>query len=131
MAKLDLRLVPNQDPNDIARKVRKHLDARGFDDIEMKTYSMEHPVRSPADSAIGSAALEAAGKVFEREAAVAPMMIGTGPMYPVADTLGIPTVSPAGVCRPDSNIHAPNENCRVDDFLKIVEYTATWLGAFA
>lgn len=131
MAKLDLRLVPNQDPNDIARKVRKHLDASGFDDIEMKTYSMEHPVRSPADSAIGSAALEAADEVFEREAAVAPMMIGTGPMYPVADTLGIPTVSPAGVCRPDSNIHAPNENCRVDDFLKIVEYTAAWLGAFA
>ncbi len=131
MAKLDLRLVPDQDPNDIADKVRRHLDARGFDDIEMRTYSMEHPVRSPADSAIGKAALEAADQVFEHDPAVAPMMIGTGPMYPVARTLGIPTVSPAGVCRPDSNIHAPNENCRVDDFLKIVEYTAAWIDAFA
>ena len=131
MAKLDLRLVPDQDPDDIARKVRNHLDSRGFDDIEMRTFSMEHPVRSPADSAIGKAALDAAAEVFDQEPAVAPMMIGTGPMFPVASTLGIPTVSPAGVCRPDSNIHAPNENCRVDDFLKIVEYTAAWIDAFA
>jgi acetylornithine deacetylase/succinyl-diaminopimelate desuccinylase-like protein len=58
------------------------------------------------------------------------MMIGTGPMYPIASTLGIPTVSPGGVCRPDSNIHAPNENVRVDDFLKIIEYTVAWLDAF-
>jgi acetylornithine deacetylase/succinyl-diaminopimelate desuccinylase-like protein len=57
------------------------------------------------------------------------MMIGTGPMYPVASTLGIPTVSPAGVCRPDSNIHAPNENVRVDDFLRTIEYTVAWLKA--
>jgi acetylornithine deacetylase/succinyl-diaminopimelate desuccinylase-like protein len=59
------------------------------------------------------------------------MMIGTGPMYPIAHQLGIPTVSPGGVCRPDSNIHAPNENCRVDDFLSIIEYTTAWLGRFA
>ena len=97
----------------------------------MKTFSMEHPVRSPADSAIGRAAIAAASKTFEREPAIAPMMIATGPMYPVAHTLGIPTVSPAGVCRPDSNIHAPNENCRVEDFLKIVEYTAEWIEAYS
>jgi acetylornithine deacetylase/succinyl-diaminopimelate desuccinylase-like protein len=52
-------------------------------------------------------------------------------MYPVAHTLGIPTVSPAGVCRPDSNIHAPNENVRVDDFLRIAEYTAAWVHKLA
>jgi hypothetical protein len=40
-------------------------------------------------------------------------------------------VSPAGVCRPDSNIHAPNENVRVGDFTKAIEYCAAWLQAFA
>ena len=131
MAKLDLRLVPEQDPTDIAAKIRKHLDQRGFDDIEMQTFSMEHPVKSPTDSAIGAAAIAATATVFDQKPAVAPVMIATGPMYPIAHTLGIPTVSPAGVCRPDSNIHAPNENCRVDDFLRIVEYTAAWIGSFA
>ncbi|HET7482786.1 MAG TPA: M20/M25/M40 family metallo-hydrolase [Actinomycetota bacterium] len=131
LAKLDMRLVPNQDPHDIVEKLRKHLDARGFGDIHISGHSMEHPVRSPSDSLIGRAALEAATGVFDEEASVAPLMIATGPMYPVAHTLGIPTVSPGGVTRPESNIHAPNENIRVEDFLKIVEFTVAWMSRFA
>ena len=131
MAKLDMRLVPDQDPHAIVDKLERHLEKRGFGDIKVSRFSMEHPVRSPADSLIGRAALEACGKVFSEPVAAAPMMIGTGPMYPIAHILDIPTVSPAGVCRPDSNIHAPNENCRVDDFLKIVDYTVAWLESFA
>jgi acetylornithine deacetylase/succinyl-diaminopimelate desuccinylase-like protein len=130
MAKIDMRLVPNQDPHAIADMLRRHLDARGFDDISIDTFSMEHPVRSRSDSSIGRAAIEAASMVFDHDPAVSPMMIATGPMYPVAHTLGISTVSPAGVCRPDSNIHAPNENCRVDDFLRIAEYTGAWIERF-
>ncbi|HEX2057017.1 MAG TPA: M20/M25/M40 family metallo-hydrolase [Actinomycetota bacterium] len=129
MAKLDMRLVPDQDPDDVVAKLRRHLDERGFDDIEINRFSNEHPVRSPSDSLIARAALAGARDVFHREPAVSPMMIGTGPMYPVAGILGIPTVSPAGVCRPDSNIHAPNENVRVDDFLRTIEYTVAWLKA--
>ena len=131
MAKLDMRLVPDQDPNDIVAKLRKHLDSRGFADIEIIHFSMEHPVRSPSDSLIGRAAISATREVFSAPASVAPMMIGTGPMYPVARTLGMPVVSPAGVCRPESNIHAPNENVRVADFLDVVEYTVAWIRAFA
>ena len=131
MAKIDMRLVPNQDPDDIVAKLRSHLDARGFADIEIKRYSNEHPVRSSGESMVARASIEAAARVFDQPPSLQPMMIGTGPMYPVASMLGIPTVSPAGVCRPDSNIHAPNENCRVDDFLKIVEYTIEWLDTFA
>lgn len=130
MAKLDMRLVPNQDPDDIVRKLRKHLDERGFQDISIDGFSMEHPVRSPSDSLIGRAAIAAAEDAFDEAPAVAPMMIGTGPMYAVAEELGIPTVSPAGVHRPTSNIHAPNENCSVEDYLKIIEYTVGWLQKF-
>lgn len=131
MVKIDMRLVPDQDPDDIVAKLRRHLDARGFEDIDIRQFSMEHPVRSPSDSLIGKASIAAAREVFTEAPAISPMMIGTGPMYPIASTLGIPTVSPAGVCRPESNIHAPNENVRVDDFLRIVEYTVAWLHHFA
>jgi acetylornithine deacetylase/succinyl-diaminopimelate desuccinylase-like protein len=133
MAKLDLRLVPDQDPDDIVDKLRAHLDSRGFSDINIEKFSMEHPVRSPADSLVARASVEAASGIFDQPPAIAPLMIGTGPMWPVAGEgrLGIPTVSPAGVCRPDSNIHAPNENVRIDDFLKIVEYTSAYLTRFA
>jgi acetylornithine deacetylase/succinyl-diaminopimelate desuccinylase-like protein len=131
LAKLDLRLVPDQDPADVVAKLRKHLAERGFGDIEVTEFSMEHPVRSPSDTPLARAAIAAARAVFDQPPALAPMMIGTGPMYPIAGTLGVPTVSPAGVCRPDSNIHAPNENCRVEDFLSIVAFTVAWLRAYA
>jgi acetylornithine deacetylase/succinyl-diaminopimelate desuccinylase-like protein len=131
MAKVDMRLVPDQDPEDIIAKLRRHLAQQGFGDIEVTTHSMEHPVRSPTDSAIGRAAIAATEGVFSGGAAIAPMMIGTGPMYPVAGTLGIPTVSPGGVSRPDSDIHAPNENCRIEDFLNVIEYTVGWIKAYA
>jgi acetylornithine deacetylase/succinyl-diaminopimelate desuccinylase-like protein len=131
MAKLDMRLVPEQDPDHVVAKLRKHLDDRGFGDIDISTFSMAHPVRCAADSLVARATIDAAHKVFSQPPALSPMMIGTGPMHAIAATLGIPTVSPGGVCRPDSNIHAPNENCRVDDYLKVVEYTAAYVDSFA
>ena len=131
MAKLDMRLVPDQDPHDIVAKLRRHLDARGYGDISITGMSMEHPVRSSSEGLVARASVAAAAEVWSDSPKLAPMMIGTGPMFPVAHTLGIPTVSPAGVCRPDSNIHAPNENVRVDDFLRIAEYTAAWVHKLA
>ena len=130
MAKVDFRLVPDQDPADIVAKLRKHLNKSGYEKIEILGHSMEHPVRSPSDSAIGRAAIAAANRTYAHKPAVAPLMIATGPMHPIAGTLGIPTVSPAGVCRPDSNIHAPNEHCLIEDFNKTIEYTVAWLDEF-
>ena len=130
MVKLDMRLVPNQSPEDIHEKLRAHLDKRGFEDISIRPFSTEHPVRSPSDSLVARASIAAAEGIFDAPPALQPMMIGTGPMYPIAKEVGIPTVSPAGVCRPDSNIHAPNENCRVDDYYKIVRYTAAYVKTF-
>ncbi|HYY43583.1 MAG TPA: peptidase M20, partial [Actinomycetota bacterium] len=106
-------------------------ERRGFGDIELLRHSMERPVRSPAASAIGRAAVEAARDVYDASPVLSPMMIGTGPMHHIADTLGIATVSPAGVARPDSNIHAPNEKTGVGDFLRTVEYTGAWMKRFA
>jgi acetylornithine deacetylase/succinyl-diaminopimelate desuccinylase-like protein len=131
MVKLDLRLVPNQTPDEVTEKLKAHLEKRGFTNFEYKNFSQEKPVRSPTNSTIARAALAAADDVFEQEIAAAPMMTGTGPMYLIGDELGIPVVSPAGVHRPDSNIHAPNENCRIEDFLRIVEYTVAWIDRFA
>jgi acetylornithine deacetylase/succinyl-diaminopimelate desuccinylase-like protein len=49
-AKLDLRLVPNQKPDDIARKLRRHLDEQGFGDIEISpTQHFLIPSRTPID----------------------------------------------------------------------------------
>jgi acetylornithine deacetylase/succinyl-diaminopimelate desuccinylase-like protein len=43
-AKLDFRLVPDQDPDDILRKLRAHLDAEGFGDVDTPIMSGTGPM---------------------------------------------------------------------------------------
>jgi len=54
-------------------------------------------------------------------AEVAAKVAATGrTAHPVVADLGIPTVMPVGVGRPENRIHAPNENIRIDDYLNTI-----------
>ncbi|MGH2810845.1 MAG: peptidase M20, partial [Actinomycetota bacterium] len=86
-----------------------------------------NPSRSPVDSKLGMSVRNAAAEWFDEETTVFPLMWATGPMYPIAQGLGIPICSPPGVGRPDSNLHAPNENTRVSDYLGTIGFTIAYL----
>ena len=118
-AKLDFRLIPNQDPSDILAKLRRHFDSNGFDKVEIQWADGEKPARSDPKSKIGVATADCV-RELHGEPVVWPFMQATGPMHPVVSDLGIPTVMPVGVGRPDNRIHAPNENIRIDDYLNTV-----------
>src|SRR5699024_4187671 len=38
-AKVDVRMVPEMEPDEIVASIRKHLDHNGFSDIEVKVYN--------------------------------------------------------------------------------------------
>jgi acetylornithine deacetylase/succinyl-diaminopimelate desuccinylase-like protein len=57
VAKLDLRLVPNQTRADCERKLRAHLDAKGFNDIELNVTGGYDPTETPENSRLVQAAL--------------------------------------------------------------------------
>jgi len=118
-AKLDFRLIPNQDPSDIKAKLRRHLDGNGFDKVEIEWADGEKPVRSDPQSAIGKVTTDCV-RELHGDPVIWPFMQATGPMHPVVADLGIPTVMPVGVGRPDNRIHAPNENIRIDDYMNTV-----------
>jgi acetylornithine deacetylase/succinyl-diaminopimelate desuccinylase-like protein len=118
-AKLDFRLIPNQDPSDILAKLRRHLDAHGFDGVEIEWSDGEKPARSDPESRVGTVTTECVRELYG-EPVIWPFMQATGPMHPVVSDLGIPTVMPVGVGRPDNRIHAPNENIRISDYLNTV-----------
>ncbi len=118
-AKLDFRLIPNQDPADVVSQLRKHLDSHGFDRVEIVWSDGEKPARSDPDSAVGKTVIECVRELYG-EPILWPFMPATGPMHPVVADLGIPTVLPVGVGRPDNRIHAPNENIRADDYINTV-----------
>ena len=118
-AKLDFRLIPDQDPDDIREKLRKHLDAHGFDKVEIFAGEGEKPARSDPGSAVARSVIDCVSEMYG-EPVLWPFMPATGPMHPVVSDLGIPTVLPVGVGRPDNRIHAPNENIHAADYINTV-----------
>ena len=120
-AKLDFRLIPNQDPADIKEKLRKHLDRNGFENVEIVAADGEKPARSDPNSAVGRTVIECVREMYG-EPVLWPFMPATGPMHPVVSDLGIPTVLPVGVGRPDNRVHAPNENIHALDYINTVRF---------
>lgn len=115
LAKMDYRLVPNQDPNDILEKLNKHLRDQGYGDIEVRLVSLDYPVKTPAELPIVDAARESAHVVYGKPPVVSPTQGGSGPMYPFKKHLDLSFVS-FGVGYWNSSNHAPNENIRLEDY---------------
>lgn len=122
-AKLDFRLVPDQNPKDIIEKLRKHLEKRGFADIILTAAEGESPARTPLDSPYAKIVSEAAREVYGSEPIIKPSMTGSGPMHSFTATLGLPVAS-SGVSNPDSRPHAPDENIRLADFILAAKHIA-------
>lgn len=130
-AKIDFRLVPDLTPDLVLDLLKKHLARRGFDDIEIiLTETGEETARSPLDSAIVRAAVEAAKAVYPNPPVIYPTMAGSGPMYPLCQALGIPAVS-AGCGWNDSRAHAPNESVRIADYFEGILFVRELMERFA
>ncbi len=118
-AKLDFRLIPDQDPAHVLDSLRKHLDSHGFDKVEIVWSDAEKPARSDPESDVAKSVIESV-RELHGEPVLWPFMQATGPMHPVVADLGIPTVLPVGVGRPDNRVHAPNENIRAADYINTI-----------
>jgi acetylornithine deacetylase/succinyl-diaminopimelate desuccinylase-like protein len=129
-AKLDFRLVPDQEPDDIAEKVRRHLVAEGFDDIEAVASEGEFPARSDASHPFVEVVRRTAREVYGQEPVTYPNGAGTQPLYPMMKLLGVPMAS-AGISNPDGRAHAPDENIRIKDFITGTRHVAAIIEALA
>jgi acetylornithine deacetylase/succinyl-diaminopimelate desuccinylase-like protein len=129
-AKLDFRLVPDQEPSDILDKLRAHLDAGGFPDVEIEVEAPERPARTDPDDPLVGAVVLAARRAYDLEPVVKPMMAGTGPMYELCQRWDIPAVG-AGVGWAGSRGHSPNENVRLEDLRQGIGHIALIMDEFA
>lgn len=116
MAKVDFRLVPDQNPKDITERLRRHLDDEGFDDIEIRASDGEFPARSDAGHPFVELVRSTARTVYGKEPVTYPNMAGTQPLHPMMSILGVPMAS-AGIGYPEGRAHAPDENIRISDFI--------------
>jgi acetylornithine deacetylase/succinyl-diaminopimelate desuccinylase-like protein len=131
-AKLDFRLVPDQDPDEILQLLRTHLAASGFGDVEVEEVEGEgeRAARTDPDAPIATAVVETARELYGLEPLVLPNMAGTGPQYLLCAQFGVPAVG-TGVGNADSNNHAPNENIVVDDYIQGIKHMAWVFHHFA
>jgi acetylornithine deacetylase/succinyl-diaminopimelate desuccinylase-like protein len=128
-AKLDFRLVPDLTPELVRDLLRKHLDARGFSDVEITPYHGERPSRWPPDTDVATAAVAANRAAYGTEPVVYPLMAGSGPMAQVCDQLGIPAVG-FGSGNAGSANHAPNENIAIADYIDHIRAFGRFLHLF-
>ncbi len=129
-AKVDFRLVPDQDPEDILKKLRAHLNDRGFSDVDVLYNGGTRPARTRPDHPFVDLANQTAKEVYGQESLIRPIIGGSGPNYPFIHTLGLPVIA-AGVGYPGNAAHAPNEHIRLSDFIQGIRHTAYILATFA
>jgi acetylornithine deacetylase/succinyl-diaminopimelate desuccinylase-like protein len=122
-AKIDFRLVPDQDPDELKVLLRKHLDSKGFRDIEVYYTEGEKAARVNPNEPISQAAIKAAFQVYSTEGLVEISSPATGPLYVFTDELKVPCVA-IGTGHPDDAQHSPNESKSIDSFIKGTKWVA-------
>ena len=129
-AKVDFRLVVGQKPEDIVTKLRLHLDNQGFKDVQINFLGGEPAARTDPDDPFIKIVVDTAEEIFESPMEIVPMIGGSGPSYPFVHDLGLP-VATMGLGYPDTHAHAPNENIRLDLYLKHARHMARVVKEFA
>jgi len=117
MAKVSMRLVPNQDPDKIAALFETYVQGVAPKTVQVKVTRMHGG--KPWMTSYDNPFVQAAGRAIERGFGQKPVFTREGGSIPVVSTfqeeLGLPSVL-FGVGLPDENAHAPNEKLDVSNF---------------
>lgn len=128
-ARMQLRLVANQDPDDIYQKLLDHVRTHA-PEVEVRFRRCVPPSKVATDLPISQAIIQGIRRVYDKEPIIVPNIGGTGPRYVFNTILGAPMIGVA-YANHDSNGHAPNENIRIDCFMDGIRATAAILEEIA
>ncbi|NTV04298.1 M20 family dipeptidase, partial [bacterium] len=127
-AKVSMRLVPDQDPAEIARLFERHVLATAPAGVDVKVSYLHGaaPVMVPRASAMMSAGARAMARGFGRE----PVLIREGGSIPIVGTFQACLKAPVlllGYGLPNDNIHSPNEKFHLENYFNGIATTAALL----
>ncbi len=91
-ASLDIHLVPNQDPEDIYAKLRKHLDIQGFRDVHTTVKVSRSPQYTPRLHPFSNIVYESACTLYGENIPLFPLVPEYSAYYPFQSLLNIPVV---------------------------------------
>ena len=131
-AKLSFRLVPDQNPREIAKLFREHIT-----NITPSAVSSAVRTFAPIDPALvdrNHPAMKAAAFAYTKGFGSRPVFIRSGGSIPVVNTfqqvLGCPAVL-MGFGLPDDQIHGPNEKLHLPNFYKAIATSIWYLASTA
>jgi acetylornithine deacetylase/succinyl-diaminopimelate desuccinylase-like protein len=128
LAKLDFRLVPDQDPHEIDFQFREHVMRRTPSGIRARVRTLM--AEKPALIDRSDPALNAAVRAYRRAFGAQTVFLRSGGTIPVInmirEMLGIPSVL-MGFGLPDDRIHGPNERFHLPNFFKGIETSLRFL----
>jgi acetylornithine deacetylase/succinyl-diaminopimelate desuccinylase-like protein len=131
-AKISMRLVPDQDHEEIGRLFRDYVTKVAPPQVQVKVKSLHggRPAIVERTSPVIQAAAVALEKAFNRK----PVFVREGGSIPVVSTfkrvLGIPTVL-MGFGLADDNLHSPNEKFYLPNFYRGIQASIHFLDELA
>lgn len=127
-AKISMRLVPDQDPREIAQLFKKHVESLAPDTVKVTV--TEHHGGHPSVTDLDFYGLKAGAKAFEEIYDKEVLFSREGGSIPiVADfkrVLGVESIL-MGFGLTSNAIHSPNENFAIKDFYRGIKTSARFL----
>ena len=125
--RLDFRLLPHMDPQKCITKIKKHLFDHGFGNINVKAFeAAEPPYKISVKEDISQAIIKAAEEVFGEK----PVINGVSAEGTIMKHVWIPCVL-TGFANSGANLHAPDENIHVENYIKGIKYAAAIMENFS
>ncbi len=127
-AKISCRLVPDQDPDDIARLLEARLKALAPAGITVEV--KQHHGGKPFIAALDSPFIEAGKAALAAAFGKQPVLAREGGSIPVVEAFSRELKAPVvlmGLGLPDDNPHSPNEKLDLEQFHKGIETAAHFL----
>ena len=128
-AKMEVRLVPGLEPEDVLDKIRQQLDKNGYPAVKL-TYTLgEMSYRSDMSAPSILNLIELAKDVYREGISVLPTSAGTGPMHTVYEALEVPMAA-FGLGNANSRDHGGDENVKIADYYTHIELIQDLIGSY-
>lgn len=128
-AKMEVRLVPGLEPEDVLAKIRQQLDKNGYPEVEL-TYTLgEMSYRSDMSAPSILNLIELAKDYYQEGVSVLPTSAGTGPMHTVYEALEVPMAA-FGLGNANSRDHGGDENVKIADYYTHIELIQDLIGSY-
>ena len=119
-AKMEVRLVPGLDPQDVLDKIGRQLKKNGYGAVKLTFTLGEMSYRSDMSAPSILNLIELAKGFYKEGVSVLPTSAGTGPMHTVYEALRVPMAA-FGLGNANSRDHGGDENVRIADYYTHIE----------